>query len=55
HSSGNKKAEEDANKDTEGKLEEINSIGDDKGNKVIEDLLRAVTDVKPVAPGKEQR
>ena len=34
HSSGNKQAEEDADKDTEKKLEEIKKIGKDTGPKV---------------------
>lgn len=52
HSSGNKKMEDDANKDTEKKIEEIKKIGNDKGSKVVTDLLSAVTDVKPVPPSK---
>ncbi|KAI9660916.1 MAG: hypothetical protein M1821_009243 [Bathelium mastoideum] len=47
HSSGNQKAEEDANKDTEEKINEIKGIGDKEGKKVVEDLLKAVFDVKP--------
>ncbi|GME36021.1 Triacylglycerol lipase [Neofusicoccum parvum] len=44
HSSGNKKAEEEADKATDVKLKEIKEIGKKSGNKVIEDLLKAVTD-----------
>ncbi len=51
-SSGNKKAEEDADKDTEEKLQEIKKIGGEKGDKVVEDLLKAVTDVKPEVPDR---
>ncbi|KAF2839391.1 V-type ATPase [Patellaria atrata CBS 101060] len=47
HSSGNKKAEEEANKETEEKLKEIKAIGNDKGSKVVEDLLTAVTSPNP--------
>lgn len=44
--------EEDAGKDTEKKIAEIKTIGKDKGSKVVDDLLNAVTNVKPVAPSK---
>ncbi|KAF2401788.1 V-type ATPase [Trichodelitschia bisporula] len=46
HTSGNKKMEEDANAETEKKLKEIKQIGGSKGSKVIDDLLKAVLDVK---------
>lgn len=52
HSSGNKKAEEDADKDTEKQLEEIKKIGESTGGKVVEDLLIAVMEVKPVVPDR---
>jgi len=44
--------EEDASKDTDKKITEIKKIGKDKGSKVVDDLLNAVTNVKPVAPAK---
>ncbi|KAK6429946.1 hypothetical protein LTR95_013903 [Oleoguttula sp. CCFEE 5521] len=47
---GNKKAEEDADKETEKKLAEIKQVGEKTGPKVVQDLLKAVVDVKPVAP-----
>lgn len=50
--SGNKSAEEAANKETDEKLEEIKSIGEKEGDAVIENLLRAVTDVRPEAPDR---
>lgn len=50
HSSGNKKMEEDANKDTEKKISEIQGTGKGKGKKVVDDLLQAVMDVKPEVP-----
>lgn len=50
HSSGNKKAEEAADKDTEAKLKEIKEIGDKSGKKVVDDLLYAVLNPQPVAP-----
>ncbi|QIW97552.1 hypothetical protein AMS68_003070 [Peltaster fructicola] len=49
---GNKKAEEDADKDTDKKLAEIKKVGKDTGPKVISDLLKAVMDVKPEPPSK---
>ncbi|KAB8290768.1 hypothetical protein EYC80_008405 [Monilinia laxa] len=50
HTSGNKKAEEDANEDAEIKLNEIEEAGKKGGDQVISDLLKAVFDVKPVVP-----
>lgn len=50
HSSGNKKMEEDANKETETKLKEIQEIGKTKGQKVVDDLLEAVVNVHPEVP-----
>jgi V-type H+-transporting ATPase subunit G len=44
--------EEDANKETEKTIAEIKKIGKDKGSKVVEDLLNAVTQPQPVAPAK---
>ncbi|GAB1196153.1 hypothetical protein APSETT444_005420 [Aspergillus pseudonomiae] len=52
HSSGYKKAEEDANKEAEVKLQEIKEAGNSKGAKVVEDLISALTDVKPEASEK---
>ncbi|TKA79827.1 V-type proton ATPase subunit G [Cryomyces minteri] len=51
-SSGNSKAEEDANKDTEAKLKEIKEIGEKSGSKVVEDLLHAVMNVQPEVPDR---
>lgn len=55
HSSGNKKAEEDAEKDTEAKLKEIEQIGKKLGSKVIEQLLQAVSDVRPQVPDRVEQ
>lgn len=44
--------EEEANKEAESKLEEISRTGKEKGNKVVQDLLRAVLDVQPEPPSK---
>ncbi|MCJ1257132.1 hypothetical protein MMC24_004957 [Lignoscripta atroalba] len=48
--SGNKKAEEDSKEDADNKVEEIKSAGGKMGDKVVEDLLRVVTEVKPEVP-----
>lgn len=50
--SGNETAEEAANNEAEEKLEEIKGIGKKEGDAVIENLLRAVTDVRPQAPDR---
>jgi V-type H+-transporting ATPase subunit G len=50
HSSGNKKAEEEANKEAESQLEEIKITGKKSGDKVIKDLIHAVVEVKPEVP-----
>ncbi|KAJ5698162.1 hypothetical protein N7462_000167 [Penicillium macrosclerotiorum] len=52
HSSGFKTAEEDAGKEAEEKLKEIQAAGKQQGDKVVDDLIRATTDVKPQVPEK---
>lgn len=52
HSSGYKKAEEEANKDAESKLGEIKDAGNKKGDKVVQDLIHAMVDVNPEVPDK---
>ena len=52
HSSGNKQAEQDADNDSEDKLKEIKDIGGNTGNKVVDDLLKAVMDVRPEVPDR---
>ncbi|OXV05186.1 hypothetical protein Egran_07048 [Elaphomyces granulatus] len=47
HSSGNKKAEEEANREAETKLQEINESGKKTGEKVVADLIHAVISVNP--------
>ncbi|KAI9730737.1 MAG: H(+)-transporting V1 sector ATPase subunit G [Cirrosporium novae-zelandiae] len=51
HSSGNKKAEEDANKEAEVKVKDIQETGNKHGKQVIDDVTKAVTDVHPEVPG----
>ncbi|KEQ81515.1 hypothetical protein M438DRAFT_367806 [Aureobasidium pullulans EXF-150] len=55
HTSGNEQAEKDAGKETDEKLKEIKSIGDKEGHTVVENLLRAVTDVKPQVPDRVEQ
>ncbi|KAL8657277.1 MAG: hypothetical protein Q9226_002088 [Calogaya cf. arnoldii] len=52
HTSGNKKAEEDASQDAEEQVKAIKSAGDEKGQRVVDDLLRVVTDVRPEVPDR---
>ncbi|KAJ9645579.1 hypothetical protein H2204_001160 [Knufia peltigerae] len=54
-SSGNKKAEDDANKDAEAKVKDIEQAGKKSGNKVVEDLIKAVTNPQPEVPEKISR
>lgn len=50
--SGNKEAEEDASKDADEQLKQIKEAGGKTGDKVVEDLLRVVTDVRPEVPDR---
>ena len=50
HSSGNKKAEDDAKKDTDGKVKEIEDIGKKSGSKVVDQLIEAASNAKPEPP-----
>ncbi|KAF6802178.1 V-type ATPase [Colletotrichum musicola] len=50
HTRGNKQAEDEANREAESKIREIKTAGKKGQDKVITDLLKAVFDVKPVAP-----
>ncbi|CAI7654982.1 unnamed protein product [Penicillium pancosmium] len=52
HSSGFKTAEADANKEAEEKLKGIEASGKKQGDKVVADLIKATTDVKPQVPEK---
>lgn len=50
HTSGNKKAEEDANKEAEVQMKSIEEAGKVGKDKVVADLLNAVFNVKPQVP-----
>lgn len=50
HTSGNKQAEEQAEKDTQSQLDEIKQIGKKTGPTVVDDLIKAVVEVKPEVP-----
>ena len=52
HTSGNKQAEEDASKDADEQLRQIKAAGEKTGDKVIQDLLKLVTEVKPEVPDR---
>ncbi|KAI4193418.1 MAG: hypothetical protein LQ350_008328 [Teloschistes chrysophthalmus] len=52
HTSGNKKAEDDADKDAEQQMSSIKGAGSKKGQDVVNDLLRVVTEVKPEVPDR---
>jgi V-type H+-transporting ATPase subunit G len=54
HSSGNQKAEDDAKKDTDVKVKEIDAIGKKSGSKVVDQLITAVTNSKPEPPRSRQ-
>lgn len=53
--SGNKKAEGDANKDAEAKVKEIKGAGKKSGDKVVNDLIKVVTTPRPEVPDKVQK
>ncbi|WPH00608.1 Hypothetical protein R9X50_00343800 [Acrodontium crateriforme] len=55
HTSGNKAAEEKADKETEKELEKIKAIGKKTGPQVVDDLIKAVMDVKPVVPDRPEQ
>ncbi|KAI0109323.1 vacuolar ATPase [Hypoxylon sp. NC0597] len=50
HTQGNKQAEEEANKEADAKIKEIQAAGKKNQDKVVEELLKAVFEVKPVPP-----
>ncbi|KAI1389305.1 vacuolar ATPase [Hypoxylon trugodes] len=52
HTQGNKQAEDEANRDADAKIQEIQAAGKKNQAKVVEDLLKAVFEVKPVPPSK---
>ncbi|EOA91463.1 uncharacterized protein SETTUDRAFT_30001 [Exserohilum turcica Et28A] len=52
HSSGNQKAEEDAKKETDAKIHEIEEIGKNSGSKVVDQLIEAVISAHPEPPKK---
>ncbi|KAK0249446.1 hypothetical protein LTS09_015367 [Friedmanniomyces endolithicus] len=53
HTSGNKAAEEQADKDTQKQLDEIKAIGEKTGPKVVQDLIKAVMTVDPKVPDRK--
>ncbi|KAI5290358.1 hypothetical protein KEM54_001752 [Ascosphaera aggregata] len=55
HSTGFKSAEEEANKEAELKLREIKEAGAKNGKRVIENLVKATTNVEAKVPEKIAR
>jgi V-type H+-transporting ATPase subunit G len=53
HSSGNQKAEDDAKKETDVKVKEIEDIGNKSGGKVVDQLIAAVVSAKPEPPKRD--
>jgi V-type H+-transporting ATPase subunit G len=53
--SGNKKAEEEANKEAEVKVKEIKAAGEKGGDKVIDELIQSVISPMPEVPEKLSR
>jgi len=51
-SRGNKKAEDDAGRDADSKVKEIEEAGKKSGSKVVDDLIKAVTSPHPEVPDK---
>jgi V-type H+-transporting ATPase subunit G len=50
--SGNKQAQDDASKDADVKVKEIDSAGKKTGSKVVDDLIKAVMTPSPEVPDK---
>jgi V-type H+-transporting ATPase subunit G len=50
--SGNKKAEQDADKESEAKLKEIEEAGKKSGGKVVDDLIKAIITPNPEVPDR---
>ncbi|KAL6708906.1 hypothetical protein ACN47E_002313 [Coniothyrium glycines] len=53
-SSGNQKAEEDAKKETDVKVKEIEDVGKKSGSKVVDQLIQAVVTANPEPPRKQE-
>jgi V-type H+-transporting ATPase subunit G len=50
HTKGNKAAEDEANREADEKIEEIKNAGKEHQAKVIDELLKAVLEVKLASP-----
>ncbi|RYP70773.1 hypothetical protein DL771_005268 [Monosporascus sp. 5C6A] len=50
HTQGNKQAEDEANREADAKIQEIQAAGKKSQSKVVDDLVKAVLEVKPVPP-----
>jgi V-type H+-transporting ATPase subunit G len=52
HTSGNEKAQDEADRDAEAQMKQIKTVGEQGRDKVIADLLRTVLDVRPELPDR---
>ncbi|KAI1467792.1 vacuolar ATPase [Daldinia caldariorum] len=52
HTQGNKQAEDEANREAEANIKEIQAAGQKSQAKIVEELLKAVFEVKPAPPEK---
>ncbi|KAI0121018.1 vacuolar ATPase [Xylariales sp. AK1849] len=52
HASGNKAAEDEANKEADSKITEIRGVGKKSQDAVVKELLKAIFGPQPVAPEK---
>jgi len=52
HSSGNKKAEQEADKDAQARIQDIEKVRARAGDRVVDNLIHAVVNVKPEVPEK---
>lgn len=52
HTQGNKQAEDEANREADAKIKEIQAAGKKGQAQVVDELLKAVFEVKPVPPEK---
>jgi len=50
HSAGNQQAEDEANKEADEKIKEIKAAGQKNQSQVVDALLKAVAEPKPVTP-----
>lgn len=52
HTSSNERAEQEASQSAEQQMKAIEETGRDKGDAVVQELLRIATDVQPEVPNR---